>query len=62
MEKGNDWDICIVCEEKKELGIHILNHFICETCEQNIKLTKPEDESYRHYLEKLKKIVIPQSS
>lgn len=54
--------VCIVCDEEKENGIHLFTHFICETCEQNIRLTEPEDELYRYYLQKLKKVTIPKSS
>lgn len=50
---------CLICDEEKERGIHILAHFICEVCEQNIRLTEPEDERYQYYIEKLRKLTIP---
>ena len=54
-------ECCIICEEEKEQGIHLFGHFICAGCEQEIRLTDPEDEYYRHYLKQLRKIKIPTS-
>ncbi len=53
---------CLICEEKKQIGIHLFEHFICESCERKMVLTETNDIFYRYYLEKLKKIKLPTSS
>lgn len=52
-------ETCIVCEEKKERGIHLYTEFICTDCEKDMLQTDTEDPKYRFYLQKLKKITIP---
>lgn len=54
--------LCIICDEEKEHGIHLFTHFICDECEQKMRLTEPEDENYHYFIEKLKKVTIPKSS
>lgn len=54
--------LCIICDEEKEHGIRIFSLFICAVCEQNMRLTEPEDENYHYYIEKLKKVTVPKSS
>lgn len=49
-------EVCIICKQKKERGIHICEQFICRSCEQAIIQTKTTDRRYGHYLEQLKKI------
>lgn len=47
---------CLICEESKRSGIHLLNYFICEECEFHIVHTETNDKGYRYYLERLKKV------
>lgn len=49
-------EMCLICEEKKETGIHICNQFICESCEQEMVHTDTGDASYSHYLRKLRSL------
>ncbi|WLR50882.1 sigma factor G inhibitor Gin [Bacillus tianshenii] len=49
-------ETCIVCEEKKERGIHIINEFICTECEQQMIQTETHEQKYRYFIEKLQKI------
>ncbi|OEH91693.1 sigma factor G inhibitor Gin [Bacillus solimangrovi] len=49
-------EACIICEEKKERGIHIFSEFICWECEQNIVHTETDENKYRYYVDKLQKI------
>ncbi|WP_028400994.1 sigma factor G inhibitor Gin [Ectobacillus panaciterrae] len=51
---------CIVCEEKKEKGIHLYNGFICETCEKDIIHTETDDPKYAFYLKQLRKVCLPE--
>ncbi|WP_204419978.1 sigma factor G inhibitor Gin [Bacillus tianshenii] len=52
-------EMCIVCEEKKDRGIHLYTEFICTDCEKDMLQTDTEDPKYRFYLKQLKKITIP---
>lgn len=54
--KQQTGEICLVCEETKENGIHICNQFICTSCEEKLVQTDTDDERYGYYLEKLRKI------
>ncbi|MBB5174930.1 sigma factor G inhibitor Gin [Texcoconibacillus texcoconensis] len=47
---------CVVCETKREKGIYLLNHFICETCEEKLVNTDTDDENYPTYVERLRTI------
>lgn len=44
---------CMVCGNEKNLGIHIIDQFICEACETEIVHTDVEDPKYAEYLSKL---------
>ncbi|WP_078378412.1 sigma factor G inhibitor Gin [Sutcliffiella halmapala] len=52
-------ETCIICEEKKEMGIHLYTEFICTDCEKDMLQTDAEDPKYKFYLQQLKKITIP---
>ncbi|RBW67617.1 sigma factor G inhibitor Gin [Bacillus taeanensis] len=47
---------CLICEEKKEKGIHIFNQFICEPCEREMIATETSDQHYHYYLKQLGKL------
>ena len=47
---------CTVCEQTKEDGIHICDIFICEVCERKIVASDVDDDFYKFYLEKLRKL------
>lgn len=53
---------CGICEESKEKGIYIYKLFICHECEQNMVQTKPREDKYEYYLQKLKNINLPKLS
>lgn len=46
---------CIVCEEEKQLGIHLYLSFICTDCEIKMIHTEPRDQLYDFYVERLKR-------
>lgn len=50
---------CVVCEEEKHVGIHLLDKFICEDCQRNMIETEADDPMYIYYINKLKNIKIP---
>ncbi|HEX7065185.1 MAG TPA: sigma factor G inhibitor Gin [Bacillales bacterium] len=52
----NAGEMCLICEEKKETGIHICHQFICESCEQELVNTDTGDASYLYYLRKLRNL------
>ncbi|ADU28320.1 sigma factor G inhibitor Gin [Evansella cellulosilytica] len=47
---------CLICEEEKGKGIHLLNYFICTECEHDIVTSDTDNSSYRYYLNRLKKV------
>ncbi|WP_235822060.1 sigma factor G inhibitor Gin [Gottfriedia luciferensis] len=47
---------CVVCEENKEQGIHIIQAFICDECEKKIVATETDAPLYQSFVEKLKSI------
>jgi Inhibitor of sigma-G Gin len=47
---------CVVCEENKEHGIHVIQSFICEECEKMIVSTDTNAPLYHTFVEKLKSI------
>ena len=53
-------EICIICEEQKEKGIHLYTSFICTKCEQDIIMTDTNDPKYKYFLNKLRKITAPE--
>lgn len=59
MEQINFIEMCGICEEEKEQGIHLYKLFICSECEWNMIHTEPKEEKYRYYLKKLKNINQP---
>ncbi len=46
---------CMVCGRlvEQSQGIHLLQHFICNECEQEIVTTGTEDEHYRFFVKRL---------
>ncbi|MGF9964745.1 sigma factor G inhibitor Gin [Bacillus rhizoplanae] len=51
-------EICIVCEHKKDSGIHLYRSFICESCEREMIETSTNDPKYMFYLQQLRKIQV----
>ncbi|MGG1314684.1 MULTISPECIES: sigma factor G inhibitor Gin [Cohnella] len=47
---------CIVCGERKQEGITVVNEFICHSCESEIVHTKVEDERYPFFVRRLRQI------
>lgn len=47
---------CVICEEKKENGIQVIQAFICDECEKEIVTTETNAPSYNTFVEKLKSI------
>jgi hypothetical protein len=57
MENQRDsGEFCIICENKKTTGIHLLESFICMDCEKKITSIDTAHSDYSYYIEKLKKI------
>ncbi|MBB6638256.1 hypothetical protein J2Z47_005961 [Cohnella thailandensis] len=51
-------ETCIVCGQPKEEGIHIVNEFICISCEMEMVQTKVEDEKYPFFVNRLRRIAV----
>ncbi|WP_374723886.1 sigma factor G inhibitor Gin [Calidifontibacillus erzurumensis] len=57
--KGSVGETCVICEKKKEKGIHLFTEFICSDCEQEMVSTETKDEKYKYYINQLKKVTEP---
>ncbi|MDG5789957.1 sigma factor G inhibitor Gin [Evansella sp. AB-P1] len=55
-KKQNSLQDCLICEEEKDRGIHLLNYFICVECEKDIVQSETEDRGYKLYLDRLRKV------
>lgn len=49
-------ETCLICEKERDVGIHICDQFICETCEQKLVQTDTADTDYGYYLRKLRNL------
>lgn len=47
-------ETCIICDKKKDTGIHLYTSFICIECEKEMTSTQTSDPKYQYYLEKLR--------
>lgn len=46
----NSGEVCLICENTKKEGIHIMQSFICLECEREIVNTKTSDPKYQFFL------------
>lgn len=58
-EESRHGETCIICEEKKDAGIHIQLKFICLQCERKIVAATASDPEYKEYVKKLKSLHTP---
>ncbi|GAA3892582.1 anti-sigma-G factor [Anoxybacillus suryakundensis] len=47
---------CMICNEQNKNGIYIFHHFICMDCHNDLIQTETNDEKYKFYVDRLKKI------
>ncbi|SFF03095.1 sigma factor G inhibitor Gin [Alteribacillus iranensis] len=55
-ETENWSETCILCEEEKQKGIHIMQSFLCKECERHLVQLDPEHPKYKTYIVKLRKL------
>lgn len=53
-------ELCVICDQSKDEGIHLYTSFICSHCEKSMISTDTRDPQYKYYLKKLKKINTPE--
>lgn len=53
---------CIVCLERKDIGIYIWSQFICQSCEGEMVATDVYDEKYPFYIKQMKKIWLKENA
>lgn len=51
--------ICIVCQQKREDGLHILNKYICDACEKEIVECQSDQVQYGYFVWKLRDLMNP---
>lgn len=60
LDSKKQGEICVVCEEKKQLGIHLYTSFICTDCEKVLINTDTDDPRYMFFINQLKKATKPE--
>ncbi|GIN88418.1 anti-sigma-G factor Gin [Heyndrickxia sporothermodurans] len=60
IEKKDDRDTCIICDQLKKGGIHLYTSFICSECEKDIVQTDTNDPKYQFYVNQLKMVTKPE--
>jgi hypothetical protein len=53
---------CIICGKEEGKGLFIYESFVCQTCEREMVHTNVEDDKYRFFIQKLKKIWLKQNA
>lgn len=56
-----DGERCVVCENVKKKGYHILSAFICNECDKDIIQTETDDQAYMFFVKQLRKIMSKQN-
>ena len=49
---------CIVCEKRKDDGIHICNQLICDACQREMVKTGVDQDRYQFFIKRLGKLNI----
>lgn len=60
LSSQNLGETCVVCEERKNKGIHLYTSFICTECEGDLIKTETDDPKYKYYIHQLKKATKPE--
>ncbi|SDI11192.1 Inhibitor of sigma-G Gin [Alteribacillus persepolensis] len=47
---------CVLCDQEKKEGIHILEAFLCKECERELVKLEPEHPTYAEKIKKLRKL------
>ncbi|SEO39163.1 Inhibitor of sigma-G Gin [Amphibacillus marinus] len=47
---------CHLCDQSQKEGLYIYNLYICNSCEQEMLKTQPEDPNYQFFVNKLRRI------
>lgn len=53
---------CIVCSQKKDIGICIWSQFICQSCEGEMVATEVYDEKYPFFIKQMRKIWLKENA
>ncbi|MRX72930.1 sigma factor G inhibitor Gin [Bacillus lacus] len=57
--KSSAGEVCVVCDARKEDGIHLYTSFVCTECEQEMVQTQTFDPKYQFFIKKLKRVNTP---
>lgn len=47
---------CHICDTNQSRGIYIFHVYVCESCQEKIITTDPEDPNYHYFVNKLRRI------
>ncbi|UJF33144.1 sigma factor G inhibitor Gin [Paenibacillus hexagrammi] len=48
--------VCMICEQQRSGGIHIVSVFICDQCSSEIVRTDVEDRRYPFFVKQMRKV------
>ncbi|MGG1514664.1 sigma factor G inhibitor Gin [Paenibacillus oryzisoli] len=54
--------LCMICEQHKMGGIHIVTAFICDSCSNEIVKTSVSDKKYPFFVSQMKKAFVSGNS
>ncbi|MFB5663730.1 sigma factor G inhibitor Gin [Alteribacillus sp. HJP-4] len=56
-QTAENWqELCVLCEEEHQEGIHVVDAFICKSCESRLLQLEPGETLYIQAVRKLRKI------
>jgi hypothetical protein len=47
--------VCMICEQQRSGGIHIISAFICDECSSEIVRTDVKDQKYPFFVNQMRK-------
>ncbi|OPH51273.1 hypothetical protein BC351_35275 [Paenibacillus ferrarius] len=53
----NRFGVCMICEQQKLGGIHIITAFICDDCNNEIVQTNVNDQKYPFFVRQMRKVL-----
>ncbi|TXK78213.1 sigma factor G inhibitor Gin [Paenibacillus sp. N3.4] len=51
--------VCMICEQQRIGGIHIVTTFICDGCSNELVKTNVNDQRYPFFVKQMKKVFYP---
>ncbi|WP_332697195.1 sigma factor G inhibitor Gin [Halalkalibacter lacteus] len=49
-------DKCVICNKRKEEGLHVVNSFICSSCETKMVQVNENDQTYHTLVKQMRNL------